>query len=90
MVGKKRGMQTLLVLSGATSPEEAWNCPVGHDSRPDFVATSLAALLLGNMGRESDGGYEGDLSSGDMTGDEGKKRRSGSRSAANKRRRRMR
>ena len=89
LFGKTVGMQTMLVLSGVTSSNEAWTIGPDDPQRPDVIASSIAALILKDN-RESDGGYEGDLSSGDMTGDEGKRRsdKDGSKHGKHKRRRR--
>jgi phosphoglycolate/pyridoxal phosphate phosphatase family enzyme len=73
MFGKSVGMQTLLVLSGVTTSNEAWSLSEDDPSRPDVIASSLANLIVKDS-QESDGGYEGDLSSGD-TGDEGRQKR---------------
>jgi phosphoglycolate phosphatase len=93
MFGKTVGMQTMLVLSGVTSSNEAWSLSDDDPARPDVISSSIAELIIKDN-RESDGGYEGDLSSGDMTGDEGKRRNlvgnSSSKHGRHKRRKRER
>ena len=86
--GKSVGMRTLLVLSGATSSDEAWACPEESDSCPDFIASSVEELVLkslnyygGSDGGSGVEGYAGDVSSAGETADES------SRPRANKRRR---
>lgn len=86
--GKSVGMRTLLVLSGATSSEEAWSCTDDEGTRPDFIATSVEKLVLKNfvyagsdVGSAAEG-YAGDISSaGELTADES------SRPSAKRRRR---
>ena len=75
LFGKSVGMQTLLVLSGVTTSNEVFNLSEDDPSRPDVIASSLSNLIIHKDSQESeDGGYEGDLSSGD-TGDEGRQKR---------------
>lgn len=66
LFGKSVGMKTMLVLSGVTTSNEAWSLSEDDPSRPDVIASSIAEMLCKDK-TDSDGGYEGDLSSGDMT-----------------------
>ena len=92
--GKSVGMRTLLVLSGATSSEEAWACPKDHDSRPDFISSSVRGLLLksanhynaGSDGGSAAEGYAGDVSSAGETADESSRRPSAKRRKKNRNR----
>ena len=61
LFGKSVGMQTLLVLSGVTTGNEAWSLNDENPCKPDYISSSIASLIIKN--EESDHGYEGDFSS---------------------------